>query len=417
VSAETPSVDVPAGIRRSATYFPEIESLRGIAIALVFVFHADIQSTFPFVSRTGSWPSPALGYVWSGHTGVTLFFVVSGFLLSLPFLEEAYGGRRVSWRQFYARRALRILPLYYAAVVAGTVITSHGVADLWRGVPYLAFLESKPGLTTPMPPFSGVWWSLATEVQFYALLPLVALAFGRSRRTTLGLLAAYGVVVLAISARPVMDPWLRAQSVIGRGPLFVLGILSAWLWQRHGPALRVRLAASRFMALGGADVALLLVLLTLGYLLRWSTFRGFMALEVTGEYLWHVPEGVLWTAVLLLVVLFPLRTRVLIVNPLATKLGILSYSIYVLHQPVLEYTLWPWRTLLPHAGLGWDPLIGCWFVLATVSCVALAIFTYRVIERPFLVRKARLDTAATTPDRSSSSTVADDGPPASEVVR
>jgi hypothetical protein len=204
-------MDVPAGIRRSTTYLPEIESLRGIAIALVFLFHADVWSTFPFRSRTGSWPSPGLGYVWSGHTGVTLFFILSGFLLSLPFLEEASGGRRVSWRQFYVRRALRILPLYYAAVVAGTVITARSLADLRRGVPYVAFLESKPGLTTPMPPFSGVWWSLATEVQFYALLPLVALAFGRSRRTTLCLLAVYGAAVLAISLRPVMDPWVRAR--------------------------------------------------------------------------------------------------------------------------------------------------------------------------------------------------------------
>jgi peptidoglycan/LPS O-acetylase OafA/YrhL len=410
-------MDVPAGIRRSTTYLPEIESLRGIAIALVFVFHADVWSTFPFLSRTGSWPSPALGYVWSGHTGVTLFFILSGFLLSLPFLEEAYGGRRVSWRLFYTRRALRILPLYYVAVVAATAITAHGLADLWRGVPYLAFLESKPGLTTPMPPFSGVWWSLATEMQFYAVLPLVALAFARSRRTTLCLLAVYGAAVLAISLRPVMDPWLRAQSVIGRGPLFVLGILAAWLWQRHGPGLRVRLAGSRFLSSGGADLALLLVLVTLAYLLRWSTFRGFMSLEVTGEYLWHVPEGVLWTMVLLLVVLFPLRSRVLIVNPVAARLGVLSYSIYVLHQPVLEYTLQPWRAWLPQAALGWDPLIACWFVLAAATCLGLAIVTYRVIERPFLVRKARLDTPAATPDRGSSRTVADDGPPASQAVR
>jgi peptidoglycan/LPS O-acetylase OafA/YrhL len=262
-----------------------------------------------------------------------------------------------------------------------------------------------------------VWWSLATEVQFYALLPLVALAFGRSRRATLCVLAAYGAAVLAISLRPVMDPWVRAQSVIGRGPVFVLGILSAWLWQRHGPALRARFAASRFLALGGADVALLLVLLTLGVLLRWSTFRGFMALEVTGEHLWHVPEGMLWTAVLLLVLLFPLRTKALLVNPMFARLGVLSYSIYVLHQPVLEYTLQPWRTLLPRAGLGWDPLIACWFVVAAATCLALATLTRRFIERPFLVRKARLDAGATTPDRGSPRTLADDGPPAPQVVR
>jgi peptidoglycan/LPS O-acetylase OafA/YrhL len=422
VCAETSPTAVPAGIRRSTVYLPELESLRGIAIALVLVFHADAASTFPFVSRVGAWPSPALAYVWSGHTGVTLFFILSGFLLSLPFLEEAYGGRRVSRPQFYARRALRILPLYYAAIVAATVITSRTVGELERGVPYLAFLESKPDLVTPMPPFSGVWWSLATEAQFYVLLPLIALAFGRSRRTTLLVLAAYLVVYVGIASHRLgrgIDPWFRAQSVIGRGPLFLLGILAAWLWLRHGAAVRARLAASRWLVFGGADVVLLAVLVALGYLLRWVTFRGFLSLEVTGESLWHVPEGVLWTAVLLLVLLFPLRTKVLLANPVLAWLGVLSYSIYILHQPVLHYTIRLWRVFLPTAGLGLSPLMVPWFVLAAASCLALAALTYRVIERPFLVRKARLDSTSARigGDRDSPRTLADDRPPAAKVVR
>ena len=56
-------------------------------------------------------------------------------------------------------------------------------------------------------------------------------------------------------------------------------------------------------------------------------------------------------------------------------------------------------------------------LLAAATCLGLAVVTYRVIERPFLVRKARLDTPAATPDRGSSRTVADDGPPASQAVR
>ena len=222
---------------------------------------------------------------------------------------------------------------------------------------------------------------------------------------------SYGQLTLKRGMTETFDLWDWFSAMLKPG------ILAAWLWQRHGPGLRVRLAGSRSLSSGGADLALLVVLVTLAYLLLWSTFRGFMSLEVTGEYLWHVPEGVLWTMVLLLVVLFPLRSRVLIVNPLAARLGVLSYSIYVLHQPVLEYTLQPWRARLPQAGLGWDPLIACWFVLAAATCLGLAVVTYRVIERPFLVRKARLDTPAATPDRGSSRTVANDGPPASQAVR
>src|SRR5262249_19685971 len=267
----------PAGIRRGSTYFPELESLRGLAILLVFVFHADGVLLAPFRSHVGAQSPLPLAFVWAGHSGVTLFFVLSAFLLSLPFFDEANGGPPVSRRHFYERRALRILPLYVAVVVVGTILTSRALTDLWRGLPYLAFLESKPNLPTPMPPFSDVWWSLATEVQFYALLPLVALAFGRSRRITLALVAAYAVAYAALALGVVvhLEPWLRSQSVVGRGPLFLFGILAAWLYRRHGEAVRAQLAANRWLAAGGADLLLVIVFLALALLLRWSNAWGF----------------------------------------------------------------------------------------------------------------------------------------------
>jgi peptidoglycan/LPS O-acetylase OafA/YrhL len=387
---------MPAGIRPDSTYFPEIESLRGIAILLVVALHADGTLLFPFRARVGSWPAVPLAFVWGGHTGVTLFFVLSAFLLSMPFLQEAYGERRMSRRQFFARRALRILPLYYAAVVVGTIVTSTSPSDLWRGLPYFLFLEARAHLTTPMPPFSGVWWSLATEVQFYALLPAIALAFGRARSITLALLATFGVLYLAVACGfvfPSLEPWFRAQSIVGRGPTFLFGILAAWFYLRHGRAVRTRLAASRLPA-GGWDMVLVVVLLALGCLLRWVTFHGVMALEVSTMHVWHVAEGALWTLVVLIVLLCPLRAKVLVSNRLLARLGVLSYSIYVLHQPVLRYTLLAWRLWLPHAGVTWNPTTTAWFALAVVFLVTLASLTYRFIERPFLVRKAKLGATA-----------------------
>jgi len=386
---------VPAGIRRGSTYFPELESLRGLAIALVFVFHADRALLFPVRTRDGAESPLPLLYVWAGHTGVTLFFVLSAFLLSLPFLDEAYGGRTVSRRQFYERRALRILPLYWVVVVVATILSSHTLADLWRGVPYLAFLQSKPNLPTPMRPYSGVWWSLATEVQFYVLLPLIALAFGRSRRVTLALLAGYAVAYLAVATGlvlPGIEPWLRAQSVVGRGPLFVFGILAAWFYRRHGDAVRARLAASRPLAVGGADLILAAVFVALAFLLRWVNRSGFFPIEETQWYVWHVPEGVFWTAVVLILLLAPLRLKAVLSNPLLAWLGVLSYSIYLLHQPLLYYSVRVARRAFP--GMAeWGVSAVLWLAVVTAACVGLASLTYRLIERPFLVRKARIDGA------------------------
>jgi len=392
VSSDPTNV-VPAGIRRGSTYFPELESLRGLAIALVFVFHADRALLFPFRTRDGAESPLALLYVWAGHTGVTLFFVLSAFLLSLPFLDEAYGGRTVSRRQFYERRALRILPLYWVAVVAATILTSHTLRDLWRGLPYLAFLQSKPNLPTRMPPFSEVWWSLATEVQFYVLLPLIALAFARSRRVTLAIFAGYAVAYLAVAVGlvlPGIEPWLRAQSVVGRGPLFLCGILAAWFYRRHGDAVRARLAASRPLAAGGADLILALVFVALAFLLRWENRSGFLPIEQTQWYVWHVPEGALWTAVMLVLLLAPLRMKAVFSNPVLAWLGVLSYSIYLLHLPLLFYSVDVARRLFP--GMAeWGAGAVLWLTVVTAACVGLASVTYRFVERPFLVRKARID--------------------------
>ena len=92
---------VPAGIRRSARYLPELESLRGVAILLVYAFHTNAYVQVFQPRETSLW----YAFVLAGHTGVDLFFVLSAFLLSLPFLREAAGGRRVDRRRFFARRS------------------------------------------------------------------------------------------------------------------------------------------------------------------------------------------------------------------------------------------------------------------------------------------------------------------------
>src|SRR5438132_13213326 len=122
------------GLRQSSTFLPELESVRGIAVLLVFAFHTDSFVRFPFIESRSTL---AQAFVRAGHTGVDLFFLLSAFLLSLPFFAEAAGGRRVVLREYFVRRALRILPLYFAAVVGATVLSASHLRDLSRGPPYL----------------------------------------------------------------------------------------------------------------------------------------------------------------------------------------------------------------------------------------------------------------------------------------
>jgi peptidoglycan/LPS O-acetylase OafA/YrhL len=385
---------VPAGIRRGSAYFPELESLRGLAIVLVFVFHADGALLFPLRNRVGLESPLPLLYVWAGHTGVTLFFVLSAFLLSLPFLDEAYGGRPVSRRQFYQRRALRILPLYWVAVVVATILTSHALGDLSHGLPYLAFLQSKPNLPTAMRPFSGVWWSLATEVQFYVVLPLLPLLACRARRAALAL-GAYAVVYVLFMFSTLSAPTLALtvylhHNLFGRAPLFLSGIGAAWLWRRGGAALRDRLSSTRWMVRGGADALLLLTLVALSLLLQWVALVGFWQAENRPNHVWHVAEGILWATILLLLLAAPLRSRRLVVNPVLGWVGLVSYSLFLIHVPAVTIALHWLRDRYPGHFTRWnaESLAACAVILS--ACLLLSSVTYWAVERPFLRRKARL---------------------------
>lgn len=227
-------------------------------------------------------------------------------------------------------------------------------------------------------------WSLATEVQFYVVLPLLFLRVGKRSRVPVGvpILAVFALAyVLFVAGLFGLGSRVVAQSIVGRGPVFLCGMAAAWVYARYGTRLR----AWRPLAVGG-DLALVASLVALEALLRViaPTAREW---EIAPYAAWHVPEGMLWALVLLLVVIDPLRLRGVFVNPVLMRFGVISYSIYLLHWPFLY-----WAGKLVHSPLvlatGGTARPGTYF-LAAVS-VPLAAVTYRFVERPFLVRKARV---------------------------
>jgi peptidoglycan/LPS O-acetylase OafA/YrhL len=327
---------------------------------------------------------------------VNLFFILSAFLLALPFLAMTHGGRPVSLRRYTARRALRILPLYYAAVVVAALVLARQPADVLRGMPYLFFLNTfGEYYTTPLLPFSNVWWSLATEAQFYVLLPLLPLFLRSARGRLCGVLV---VLAWAVAYAAFLTQMLRASSItghialgislFGRLPLFLFGIGGAALYLRRGGAIRAWLARSPLARGGGADLLLIGVLVLLAYLLRWVTWIGAIDEKNPPYHAWHLAEGALWTLVVLLVVLAPLRLKGLLDNRVFRHLGTVSYSIYIVHIPVIVYTL----ALVGRGGgpAGWNARVAAVAAAITAISVLLAETTYRLVEQPFLRRKESL---------------------------
>ena len=365
----------------SGTYLPELEGLRGVAIVVVLLYHCEGAACL-FAGPTGlACSSSPLALLGAGHTGVSLFLVLSAFLLSLPLFQQAMRGETVSLRQFYRRRALRILPLYWGVLVVGLLL-APSVETLLGTLQYAFFLHGLWPVTAPGM-HAHVAWSLATEVQFYAVLPLL---FVLGRRLAIPLAVALAVTyALLMTGAFGSAGWRVGHSIVGRSPLFLCGIGAAWVYARFGQ----RLSASRPLALAG-DAILIVCFVALELLLRTVIRGGYAAWEAPPWVAWHAVEGPLWALVVLLVVSAPLRLRALFRRPALMWLGVMSYSIYLLHWPFL---LWAGRfvhspLVLATGGTVLPPTLA---LVAVV--VAFSPLVYRFVERPFLLRKSRVRAA------------------------
>ncbi|HJQ84980.1 MAG TPA: hypothetical protein VKA21_12935, partial [Candidatus Binatia bacterium] len=209
------------------------------------------------------------------------------------------------------------------------------------------------------------------------------------------LLAAYAVAYAAylnamIGPQSIPALVRLAGSLFGRAPLFLFGIAAAWLYDGAGERLRARMAASRLLAAGGGDVALAIVLTALGLLLGWASLGGVLQTEQLPVQAWHLLEGALWTAVVLLVLLAPLRTKPLFCNGATRALGVVSYSVYVVHFPLVMLALAHLRRAHFGSFIRWTPETFVAAAVITTACLTLSTLTYYTIERPFLVRKSKL---------------------------
>jgi len=163
----------------STKFVREIDGLRFIAIGIVFVQHAQ-QHVSRLFGPSESW----VHHIETWHFGVELFFLISGFVLGMPFAAAARGdGRAPSLRQYYWRRVTRIEPPYVV-----TLIAFYSILTFAEGVPSLA-----PRLFAGLGyvhgffydehnPINPVAWSLEIEVQFYLLAPLLAWILFRGSR-------------------------------------------------------------------------------------------------------------------------------------------------------------------------------------------------------------------------------------------
>jgi peptidoglycan/LPS O-acetylase OafA/YrhL len=375
-------VDLTSGIRDKSNYIIELESIRGIAVLFVFFYHL-YGVSFSGETKPGSYTLP-MAFIAGGNTGVTLFFVLSGFLLSLPFIKGADKGQFPSIRDYFISRTLRILPLYYLVVVASILITGNfdeGLAALT--FQYVGF---------DIFPYSVVWWTLSTEVQFYILLPIIMFLLNSTNgRLILLVLFIFWVLsyyLLTLSDYEISRSYemIRTKSIFARLPAFIFGIGTAFAYNHYN--------AKPFKSSKNQSYyscfALVILVLILGFILQSALNMG-----ANAETLWHIHhtfEALCWTLILLLLVTTNPLGKSIIINSINAFLGKISYSIYLLHVPIMFYIVYP---LQQSVGVG-KYINSIEFVLASTLSIAATIIasyiSYQLIEKPFLKLKQHLPT-------------------------
>lgn len=351
-------------------FIPQIDGLRFLAITSVIGFHVWAIGTF-HLGRVGDRSTTVGLFLSNGNAGVELFFVISGFILALPFAKQYLAnGKKISLREYFIRRVTRIEPPYVIQLAlvflwTALVLRHSPVHQLKYGsegwfhytAPHmLASLFYVNGLIYKVHPYPNiVLWSLEVEVQFYLLAPLLAGLFAIRNAGFRRLLMFLIVLVWPI--------------VIERSGLMSLG--------------------DRMGLLGALQFFLTGFLLVEFYLSGWLT-AGKKNFVWDILFFASVPAVVYYPAcetwIFLTVCLAAFRGHIaswLMSNPWLTTVGGMCYTIYMYHWLLIAVLIR--GTVHLQTGILWLDLLVQFAVIAPMIFLICAV-PFMFLERPFMRR-------------------------------
>ncbi len=338
-------------------YQPALDGVRAVAVCMVLLFHGNVA------------------WMKGGYFGVSMFFTLSGFLITSLLVREFEFSGRIAPKAFYARRLRRLMP---ASLVCLTAVSLLGAFDVWKGVTHLrrdilgalfqvanwvqlaagesyTDLQSRnAGIISPL----DHYWSLAIEEQFYWVWPLAFWGMARMARRRgwgLDMIVAALAGAFAVAAPIIALVWGRDAAYWASPARAAEILVGAWL----AVALaRGRIRPGHWMAPVGALGALALA----------------VVLPAAGGPAYHgaFPALAIVTGLLILGLQQPGPVvRVLAAKPLVA-LGKVSYGVYLYHFPTY--------VLMTSARVGQSGF--SLLVLRLVATLTVAVLSYWVLERP-----------------------------------
>ena len=349
---------------------PALTGVRFFAAIYVVLFHGDLSLGSRF-----DLPGPLATFLSNGYLAVTLFFILSGFILAYTYqdqIDDANGRVR-----FWEARFARIYPVYAFSLLAS--LGMDRVSSLWAKLSVLFMVQAWNPFAANA---AGAWnfpaWTLSVEALFYLCFPFLLPMLARCSTNMLNVFRWALLAIVVFGHTPLFtlsDP--TGSTILGRYlplpvtrlPEFLLGVMLGLIFLRsdHG-------RARRYVPEGAAVVALALLCVPLG---RWVSLVGLPFAVLVYE----LAFGTGWLARLL-------SSRVVVL------LGGASYAIYLLQAPVARWTLAASAELLPRSSV-----VGVYASPFVLILLSIVVFVYleepsrRALRKWFAARRSLREAA------------------------
>lgn len=345
-------------IQKKRKYIKEIDGLRALAVIMVLAYHLKM----PFAK--------------SGLLGVTVFFVISGYLITGILINEIEESGGVDLKNFWLRRIRRLLPavlsmavvMIFVSAVVNRVVFTKGCNDLlsavfgynnwWQIFRKVSYFENAGAPS----PFTHCW-SLAIETQFYLIYPILLILLSKARNrgkifaAVTAVLAMISVVLMGVLYSPDGDPSRVYYGTDTRAFSLLIGALAAIQKEYH--IIKVKLRGKLWAVIGSISVLILI-----GMMMLISSYSSFL------YYGGQAIVSVLAAFVVYAVTVSRSLLNIILGSSILKWIGDRSYSIYLWHYPIIVLMSGGKRA-------AW------WIViLEVVLSVGFAELSYRFIETP-----------------------------------
>ncbi len=370
---------------KKKVYFPNLNGVRFMAAMMVMVHHVEqikIYCGHPSVFYTNNFIKNI------GGLGVTLFFVLSGFLITYLLLEEKKEFKTINLKEFYIRRVLRIWPLYYLIIflafyIIPTFFSSIIVSDFGtilqfdyykKLAMYIFFVPNVAFITVYPVLFVSQAWSIGVEEQFYAIWPLLVKHFSRPLYAMIFIVIFYmffnivlATLVQKTGGKSSQFVMYRNFFIVTRIDCMAVGGMFAFLALHKNRF--VTIIQNKFIQFFVYAITIIL-----------------MNIELIPEALGHLPYAILFGVIIFNLALNQ-DTILTLSNSAFEYGGKVSYGIYMFHPLGIVLTFFAYQKMNVHLNLVVSNLV--FYSASIVLTFVLSSLSYQFYEKYFLLKKIK----------------------------